>query len=142
MTVNLPLQVHNFTIGQYIFYKDIQANVNATTDQIKEIIERVGFTSQQASIDISSILASPLNEFTAEIHRFIVSSQEKTQTDISKVFLLGEGSRFAGLEQKISEGIGLPVELLNLDLAFEKNSVSEYFAHDWPILAASIGGDM
>ncbi len=139
---NVPLQVHNFNIGQQIFYKDIQANFTFTNAQVKDMIERIGLTQQQSQYDIASILASPLNEFTSEIQRFILSSREKSQIDVKDVYIVGEGSRFVGLDQRLASVVGLSVSLLNLNEYFEKSTASDFFAHDWPMLASGIGANL
>ena len=139
---NLPLQVHNFNIGQQIFYKDIQANFTLSAEQVRDMIERVGLTKQEAPYDISTILASPLSEFTSEIQRFILSAREKTQLDVKDIYIVGEGSRFAGLEERIASVIGLPVVQLNLSQYFEKTPASDFFVHDWPMLATGVGANL
>ncbi|MBP9797567.1 pilus assembly protein PilM [Candidatus Woesebacteria bacterium] len=139
---NLPLQVHNFNIGQFIFYKDIQANFTLSADQVKDMIERIGLTDQQTEYDMGTILASPLNEFTSEIQRFILSSREKSNIDVKQVFMVGEGSRFAGLDKKLAAVVSIPVSLLDLTPYFEKTVASDFFAHDWPMLATGVGANL
>lgn len=142
MAKNVPLQVHNFAIGQNIFYKDIKANYMLNDDQIKDLIERVGFSGEDQQYNLHELLASPLNEFISEVQRFIMSSKENTATDIKGLHLFGEGSKFAGVSEKMSELIGLPVSLLNLHENFEKSNVVDFFAEDWPLLVPAVGGSL
>lgn len=142
MEKNVPLQVHNFAIGQQIFYKDIKANYMLNEDQIKDLITRVGFTQQQSQYNLHELLASPLNEFISEIQRFIISSKEQNTAEIKQLYLFGEGSKFAGMTEKISEKIGLPVSLFNIYPTFEKSTLSDFFAEDWPLLIPAVGGSL
>lgn len=140
MEKNLPLQVHNFAIGQQIFYKDIKANYMLNEDQIKELITRIGFTKQQSQYNLHQLLAAPLNEFISEVQRFIISSKEQNTADIKNVYLFGEGSKFAGIDEKLTEMIGIPVSLLNVYPQFEKSTIADFFAEDWPLLIPAVGG--
>ena len=135
----MPVQVHNFAIGRSIFYKDIQANLTITPQQIKEAIEKVGFLPVQAPYNLPAIISAPFNEFVDELKRFIISSKEMTSRNISKVFIFGEGSAFAGIDTKLSESLGVPVEICNISSSFKKNSVVDYFVHDWNILLPAVG---
>jgi K+-sensing histidine kinase KdpD len=80
-----------------------------------------------------------LDRFVEEIKRFVISSKEMTSRNISKVYIFGEGSAFAGLDVKLAESLAIPVEMTNLESSFKKNSVVEYFAHDWNILLPAVG---
>ncbi len=140
--INRPLQVHNFSIGKQIFYKDIKANYTLNDDQIRELIENVGFTDAASQYNLHQVLASPLNEFLSEVQRFIMSSKEQVTTDIKQIFILGEGSKFAGITDKMQETIGLPVSLLNMNESFKKSNVSEFFKDDWPLLVPAVGGSL
>jgi Tfp pilus assembly PilM family ATPase len=135
----IPIQVHNFSIGRSIFYKDIQANLTITPEQVKDAIEKVGFLPVQAPYNLPAIISAPFNEFVEEIKRFVISSKEMTSRNISKVYIFGEGSAFAGLDVKLAESLAIPVEITNLESSFKKNSVVEYFAHDWNILLPAVG---
>jgi len=135
----LPVQVHNFAIGRGIFYKDIQANLTITPEQINNAIEKVGFLPVQAPYNLPAIISAPFNEFVNEVKRFVISSKELTSRNISKIYVFGEGSAFAGLDAKLSESLGLPVEVSNLASNFKRNAVVDYFAHDWNILLPAVG---
>jgi type IV pilus assembly protein PilM len=142
MSKNVPLQVHNFAIGYQIFFKDIKANYMLNDDQIRDLIERVGFTKQQSQYNLHELLASPLNEFVSEVQRFILSSKEQSTADVKSVYIFGEGAKFAGISEKVSEMIGLPVSLFNLSQQFEKSNISDFFAQDWPLLIPAVGGSL
>ncbi len=135
----IPAQVHNFSIGRNIFYRDIQANLTITPEQVKDAIEKVGFLPVQAPYNLPAIISAPFNEFVEEIKRFVISSKELTSRNISKVVVFGEGSAFAGLDAKLSDSLGIPVEISNIASAFKKNSVVDYFAHEWNILLPAVG---
>lgn len=139
---NIPLQVHNFAIGKQIFYKDISANFNLNKEQISDLIENVGFTDAQTQYNLHEVLQSPFNEFVTEIQRFVISSKEQSAADVRHIYLFGEGTKFAGIEQKISSVIGLPVELFDISNYMQKNNVTEYFKQDWPILVPAVGGSL
>ncbi len=136
----IPLQVHNFAIGRSLFYKDIQANLPMSPEQVKEAIEKVGFLNVTAAYNLPAIISSPLNEFVEEIKRFLISSKESTNKNISKALVFGEGSKFAGLDQKLSVSLGIPVEIFTLMPYFKKSTVVDYFAQDWNLLIPGVGG--
>lgn len=140
LTELIPMQVHNFSIGRGLFYKDIQANLTLTPEQVKDAIEKVGFLPVQAPYNLPAIISAPFNEFVEEIKRFLISSKEMTSKNISKVLVFGEGSTFAGIDKKLSESLGVPVEIFNIMPFFKKSTVVEYFAHDWNVLVPAVGG--
>ncbi|KXK10938.1 MAG: Competence protein A [Microgenomates bacterium OLB23] len=135
----IPMQVHNFSIGRNIFFKDVMANLTITPEQAKEALEKVGFLPVQAPYNLPLIISAPFNEFVEEIKRFVISSQEMSARNINKVHVFGEGSAFAGIDAKLAEALGIAVEVSNLEPYFKKNSVVEYFAHDWNILLPAVG---
>lgn len=137
---NVPLQVHSFSLGQQIFFKDMKANYMLSDEQIRDIIERVGFTSAQTQYKLNELFASPMNECVAEIKRFMVSAKEQLAVDVHEMYLLGEGSHFAGFDAKLTEMLGIPVKIFPLTQQLESNTVSEFFKDDWPLLASAVGG--
>ncbi len=109
-------------------------------EQIRDIIERVGFTSAQTQYKLNELFASPMNECVAEIKRFMVSAKEQLAVDVHEMYLLGEGSHFAGFDAKLTEMLGIPVKIFPLTQQLESNTVSEFFKDDWPLLASAVGG--
>lgn len=142
MEKNIPLQVHNFSIGLQIFHKDLRANFMLNEQQIQDLIERVGLTDEESQFDLHAVMDTPLKEFVSEIQRFIISSKEQSAVNVNNVFIFGDGAKFAGLESKVSEMLGLPVDLFNLADIFEKGTVADYFAQDWPVLVPTVGGSL
>ena len=136
----IPTQVHNFAIGRGMFVRDIQGNLTLTPEQVKEAIEKVGFLPVKAPYDLPAIISAPFNEFVEEIKRFLMSSKETTTKNISKIYIFGEGSKFAGIDKKLAESLAVPVEMFNIMPYFKKNTVAEYFAHDWNVLVPAVGG--
>lgn len=139
---NMPVQVHNFALGYQLFFKDVKANYMLNDDQIKDLIERIGFTPEKSQYNLHELLSSPLNEFASEIQRFILSSKEQNSADIKNVFVFGEGARFAGISDKLTEMIKIPVSLFNIYPQFEKSNLADFFAHDWPLLIPAVGGSI
>ncbi len=137
---NVPLQVHTFSLGQQIFFKDMKANYMLTDEQIREIIERIGFTQAESQYKLSELFASPMNECVAEIRRFMVSAKEQLSADVHEILLFGEGSQFAGFDAKLGELLGIPVKIFPLVDSLESNTVSDFFKEDWPLLASAVGG--
>ena len=134
------LQMHNFNIGQSIFYRDIQSNYSLEEQKIKELIETVGFAEGESTYNLHQLLSSPLNELVSEIKRFLMSAKQEISQKPKKLYLFGEGSKFAHLDEKLSSLLGETIAMVNLTEYFEKSSVTEYFANDWPLLVPVIGG--
>src|SRR3990167_8569209 len=140
VTEQRPLQVHNFTLGRSIFYRDILSNYSLNDQQIKDLIENIGFSEDDSTYDLHQLLAAPLNEFVSEVKRFLMSTKEGASGKVRNIYLLGEGSKFAFLDKKLSSLLGQSITPLNLSEYVSKNSVSDYFKQDWPLLAPVIGG--
>lgn len=140
MAHNMPLQVHNFAIGHQIFFKDIKANYLLNDQQIKDLIERIGFTQEKSEYNLHELLKSPLNEFVSEVQRFIMSSKDQGSPEVKNIYLFGEGTKFAGMSEKMSELIKIPVSMFNIYSQFDRSNIADFFAHDWPLLVPAVGG--
>ncbi|OGK28583.1 hypothetical protein A3D06_01855 [Candidatus Roizmanbacteria bacterium RIFCSPHIGHO2_02_FULL_40_9] len=137
---SLPFQVHNFAIGRDIFHRDIQANYSLSDKQIADLLEQIGFLDNDATYNLTELLASPLNEFVSEIKRFLISSKDTINFEVKDLYIFGEGSKFAGIDTKLTSLLNYPVKLFNISDFFMKNTVSDFFKSDWSLLIPVIGG--
>lgn len=137
--LNLPVQIHNFSLGFAIFTKDINANYNVSEADAKKLLEQVGFTGSSPSYNLEDILSSPYQEFVSQMEKFIVSVKPKSNLNIGQLYFFGEGYKVAGLDKKIESSLGLETKIFDIYPQLTKNSTVNFFKHDLPLLIPAIG---
>lgn len=140
--LNIVLQIHNFSLGFNIFLKDIQANLNSSDDDTKKLLETIGFSDQQNSYNIGTILSSPLSMIVKELERFIVSAKTRFNTPIANAFLLGEGSGIFLLDKKLSSSIGISVTRFDMRPYCVQNNVFDFFKNSINLFIPTIGASI
>lgn len=137
--LNLPVQIHNFSLGFAIFTKDIHANYNVSEADAKKLLEQVGFTGSSPSYNLEDILSSPYREFVSQIEKFIVSVKSKSNLNIGQLYFFGEGYKVAGLDKKIEISLGLETKIFDIYPQLTKSATVDFFKHDLPLLIPAIG---
>lgn len=141
-SANLPLEIHNFSLGVEIFVKELQANFNLDQKQSYQILEKIGFSDQQNSYNFSEILTATLKEYVSELDRFLISVKNKFNLIVEDIFLFGEGFNINSFDKKISNLLGKEVNSLDIFQYLENNKVIESVKNDLPLFVASIGGNV
>lgn len=137
---NIPVLVHSFSIGQNIFFKNLKANFMLTDEQVKDIVQRVGFTQSDPQYKLGDVFSSAISEYATEIKRFLMSAQEQKGLDVHEAFIVGEGTQFAGIDKVLTAQLGKPVSMFSLAASVGQNTVTDFFKDDWPLLAPAVGG--
>lgn len=138
----VPLQIHNFALGYNIFIKDIKANYNMVDKSARELLDTIGFSSQQSSYNLASVLSSPYALFVSEIERFILSVKGKFNIQIAAVFFFGEGNRIASLDKKLSASLGTAISIFTLSDYFIKNNTVDFFKNNLFLFAPAVGASL
>lgn len=139
MSLGIPLQTHSFLIGMEIFLKEIKSNFNVNDADGEKMLFEVGLTQNKAPVPVQNILASAYNELASEVSKFIISTKQKYTMPISKLCIVGEGCRFAGLDQKLATSIGIPVVCFSPAPFMENNQVTQYFQKDLSLFIPALG---
>lgn len=140
--LDLPRDIHNFPMGYDIFSRSIRANLNSSDEDIKRLLETVGFTASESSIHIADVIASSYNELVAEITKFILSAKTKYNCTITNLYIFGEGSRIPGFAEKMSASLGIPAQLFTIYEYVIKNNVVDFFKNDLPLFIPAIAGNV
>lgn len=139
---NIVLQIHNFSLGYNIFFKDIQANLNTSETDTKKLLETIGFAEQQTSHNIGMILSSPLSTIVGELERFIVNAKTRFNSPIASVLLLGEGSGIFSLDKKLSSSLGVSVTRFDVRPYCMQNNVLDFFKNTINLFIPTIGASI
>lgn len=139
MSKKMPLNIHNFTLGLDILIKDIKANYNISSADVRKIFAAVGFSKNNPSLDLDKILSAPVSEFVSEIERFVTASKSKFNINIDKTFLIGEGFGILSFDQKLSTSLSMPIQLFNPFSYLIKNPLTESFRNNLALFIAAAG---
>jgi type IV pilus assembly protein PilM len=141
-SINLPLEIHSFSLGLNIFSKEIKANFNLSQEEINNLLLKVGFSTEKSSYNLNEILSAGLKEFVSEIERFIISTKNKLNLTINDVFIFGEGFKVNSLAEKLSTLLGLKVKVFDIYSYLTSNNAVEFIKNDLSLFIPSIGANL
>jgi len=133
----LILLTRTVKIGYELFLKELKFNLELPDTKAIEVLKTVGF-EKNSSYDIASIVSPIMQELTNEIGKFFVQAKDKFALPVSKIYLYNAASSIHGIEKKITESTGLPVELLYLRELLVNNPVSQSFSLSLPEYISAI----
>ena len=138
---DLPLDIHNFSVGYELFAKSIKNNYNIADQEIKNLIETIGF-GKSGSFDLEQVMASAYLEIVSEIEKFIISAKSKFNIPVSEILYFGEGFKLKNLNQKLTTSVGIKTSLMDVYGNLLKNNVADFFKADLPLFVPILGAEL
>lgn len=136
---NMPVQIHTIPLGLEIFIKDIKANYNIDSLDIKKLLTTVGFTPNNQTYDFGRLLGPPMSELIMEVEKFITSSKQKISLEVDRLILMGEGADISDFSVKISALTGIKTDYFSPAPYLQKNSVSEFYKNKLNLFIPALG---
>jgi len=132
---SLILASRTVKIGLDLFLKELKFNLELQETKAIEVLKKAGF-EKNPNYDVGTIVAPLVRELVGEISKFTISAKEKYNLPTNKVFFFNYGGSVLSLDRKLTELLGIPVELLNLKDLLIENPITQAFA---PEMSSFIG---
>jgi type IV pilus assembly protein PilM len=140
---NLTLFQRDIAIGGNIYTANIRKELGVTYEQAENLKMGIGFDAKVGKDDVLPLMATVSGEICEEIQRSLEFFRSTTSdTTIERMVLSGGCSLIKGLDQFLSNRLGLPVELAdpfrNIQYS-EKTFDPEYIQAMAPVAAVGVG---
>jgi len=120
--LNLITNIYNFKIGLNLFSKEIQVNYNLDVVKSDQALKTIGLAAG-GSMNIADILQPALNEFVAELEKFILSLKEKENVQkVDQIMIFNQANKFNQFEKGLQTRIGINTLQFDISNQVVKNN--------------------